>query len=161
MTGTIEQETERIANVLDGTTASGPIHAALAKWDSVITQLTAQVTQQTAQVTQQTALVTQLTNLVTQLTNAVTQLTSANGHLNTIKGDITGIHTGVDAGELTLQTVKTAIDNVNVAVTVNQSDVAEAIQTQSRSPLVEKKAMRTDIRSASVASKTPGRPGSR
>lgn len=163
MAGTIEEETKRIADVLDGTNTAGPIFATLAKWDAVIAELVSSVTQLTALVTQLTSAVTQLTGVHTGVDAIDAKLGTGNGSLATIATAASGIDADGNALNTTLQTVKTAIDDITVDVTVTDAATAAAVQgqTAARQPMVEQQTIRRDVRSDSVRARTPTKPGAR
>lgn len=107
MPGTIEEETERVADALEalvaifnGTTAGTPA------------------------------------------LNAVTQLTTINSRLSAL--------------DVTSQTIKTAIDTVDVGVTISDVSVEQTLST--RRPLAEQATIRKDSRERKVAARNPLKP---
>lgn len=86
-----------------------------------------------------TQAVTQLAAIVTRLDNAIAQLSAIN---------------------TTSSTIKTAIDNVDVDVSITQSDVSQAIsaQTTTRQPLIDSETTRREVTAATNRTRNPNIP---
>lgn len=154
---TLEEETERIANVLDGTNTAGPLGDAVTRLDTIETTLNAIQAANEGQDTQLTNAVTQLTAVVTQLTALVGQITTGNGHLSGAVTQLTGIHQGTDAGASELVNVRGAIDGITVDVAVSNADVQTSVVN--RTPLAEQQTIQRETRARTSAARNPSKPG--
>lgn len=75
---------------------------------------------------------------------------------NTTGTPISNLVTQADDLDNTLQTVKTAIDNINIGVTVSDVTVDQTLST--RRPLAEAGTIRKDNRERKVAARNPLKP---
>lgn len=158
MAGTIEEETERLANavealvdIFDGTTTGTPVLSIVTALNAIDTKLGTHNTH--------------MSNSLTQITGINSGISGGfgthNSNMTTLLTRLATIATEIDQSDATLALIKTSIDAITVNVTLQQSDVATAIenQTAARLPLQEQATIQKDVRRGNLASRTPTKPG--